>query len=376
MPFNLRSPNPTSLAVDTRAPITAANDRRMNPNTQRRRLSDAADPPAPSPVINIMDRDPSSSDRDRTLLVVDAACDMPTQWLAENQIAVLPIKASVDDWELLDTHNEFDTLEFFRKDLAARGARASTTPLTPAETREFIQSNLSDSIDYVLQITIAGGRSKIYMNSLSAMHALTAAHNRVRRGMGNREPFRTWVVDSETGFTGQGVMAFEANRQLKAGISAPDVAAHLEQLRNQVHAFMVPKDLFYLYNRAREKGDDSLSWLSYNVARALVIKPVIHAHGGITEAVLKVRGHAEALERVMKLAMHHVRRGLLVPVVCVSYAGNSQDIRTLPAFRDLRDACQWHNVQLTFSTMSMTGGLNVGADAFAIGFACKELDLS
>jgi fatty acid-binding protein DegV len=208
------------------------------------------------------------------------------------------------------------------------------------------------------------------------MHALTAAHNRARRGMGNREPFKTWVVDSETGFTGQGVMLYEANRQLNAGVSAPEVAAHMERLRHQVHTLMVPKDLFHLYKRAREKGDQSLSWLSYNVARALDIKPVIHGHGGVTEPVLKIRGHFEALERVMALAMRHVKRGLTVPAVCVSYAGNLEDIRTCTAFRDLRDACNWQNVELILSTMSMTGGLNVGADAFAIGFACEKLDLS
>ena len=49
-------------------------------------------------------------------------------------------------------------------------------------------------------------------------------------------------------------MVYEANRQLNAGVSAPDVADRMEQLRHQVHTFMVPKDLFYLYKRAREKG--------------------------------------------------------------------------------------------------------------------------
>lgn len=251
MSLNLRSPAEVPLNGDSSITDTAANDRRIGPNTEQRALSNFATEHTEHTyglVINIMDSDSdaASSDRERTLLVVDAACDMPTVWLAENNIAVLPIKASIDNWELLDTHNEFDTMEFFRKDLAARGASAATTPLSPVETREFIQSNLTDNIDYVLQITIAAGRSKIYMNSLSAMHALTAAHNRVRRGTGNRAPFKTWVVDSETGFTGQGVMAHEANRQLKLGMSAPDVAAHLERLRHQVHAFMVPKDLFYL----------------------------------------------------------------------------------------------------------------------------------
>jgi DegV family protein with EDD domain len=361
---HLRSPNLSPLDADSRAPVTAANDRRI----------DAHSPAAPRSTTPSTDA-ATSSDLARTLLVVDAACDMPTEWLAKNNIAVLPIKAAVDDWELLDTHNEFDAMEFFRKDLSARGARASTTPLSSAETREFIQSSLTDNIDYVLQVTIAAGRSKIYMNSLSAMHALTAAHNRVRRGIGNREPFKTWVVDSETGFTGQGVMVFEANRQLNAGVSAPRVAALMEKLRYQVHTLMVPKDLFYLYKRARAKGDNSLSWLSYNVARALDVKPVIHGHGGVTEPVLKIRGHHEALERVLSIARRHVKRGLTVPAVCVSYAGNLEDVRTMTAFRDLRDACGWHKVELILSTMSMTGGLNVGVDAFAIAFACEKLDL-
>lgn len=361
---NLRSPHLSPLNADSRAPVTAANDRRIDGQ----------------PAVSVQSAAPatdaaSSSDLTRTLLVVDAACDMPTEWLAKNNVAVLPIKASVDEWELLDTHNEFDTMEFFRKDLSVRGARAATTPLSPTETREFIQSNLTDNIDFVLQVTIAGGRSKIYMNSLAAMHALTATHNRVRRGMGNRAPFKTWVIDSETGFTGQGVMVYEANRQLNAGVSAPRVAALMEQLRHQVHTLMVPKDLFYLYNRAKQKGDKSLSWLSYNVARALDVKPVIHGHGGVTEPVLKIRGHHEALQRVLDISQRHVKRGLTVPAVCVSYAGNLEEVRTMTAFRDLREACKWHKVELILSTMSMTGGLNVGADAFSVAFACKKLDL-
>lgn len=364
MSFSIRSPGLAPLNADSRAPFTAANDKRAGPRGPA--LARGNTPP---PEIA------AAGDRSRTLLVVDAACDMPTEWLAANDIAVLPIKASVDDWELLDTHNEFDAMEFFRKDLAARGARASTKPLSPVETREFIQSNLTEDTDFVLQVTIAAGRSKIYMNSLAAMHALTAAHNRVRRGMGNRSPFKTWVIDSETGFTGQGVMVYEANRQLNAGVSAPDVANLMQQLRHQVHTFMVPKDLFYLYKRARAKGDDSLSWLSYNVARALDIKPIVHAHAGVTEPVLKIRGHHEALKRVMGLAVLHITRGLTVPAMCVSYAGNLEDIRTLTAYRHLRETCRRYKVELILSTMSMTGGLNVGADAFAIAFACATLDL-
>ena len=344
---------PVSIA---RAPNTAANDRVHNVSHGAR--------PAPRAA---------ASDRERTLVVVDAACDMPSEWLSENNVVVLPIKLSIDDWELYDTHNEFDAMEFFRKDLSARGNSASTTPLGPVESRDFIQSYLNEKIDYVLQVTITAARSRIYMNSLAAMSHLTVIHNRVRRAIGNRSPFKTWVVDSETGFTGQAVLLAETVRQLNDGVPAADVAASIEQLRSTVHTLVVPKDLFYLYKRAREKGDRSLSWLSYNVAQALDIKPIVHAHGGNTEPILKVRGHQEAQDRAIAIAADHVTRGLTIRTVCASYAGNLEDIRTLASFRALRDTCQRHNVELVLSTMSVTGGINVGVDAFSIAFGCNEL---
>ena len=344
---------PVSIAG---APNTAANDRVHN-------VSHAA---RPTPRA-------ATSDRERTLVVVDAACDMPSEWLGENNVVVLPIKLSIDDWELYDTHNEFDAMEFFRKDLSARGSSSSTMPLGPVESRDFIQSYLNERIDYVLQVTIAAGRSKIYMNSLAAMSHLTVIHNRVRRAIGNRSPFKTWVVDSETGFTGQAVLLAETISQLNNGVAAADVASSIEHLRSTVHTLVVPKDLFYLYKRGHEKGDRSLSWLSYNVAQALDIKPIVHAHAGNTEPILKVRGHQEALDRAIAIAADHVTRGLTIRTVCASYAGNLEDIRTLASFRVLRDTCQRHNIELFLSTMSVTGGINVGVDAFSIAFGCNEL---
>ncbi len=329
---------------------------------------DSIGSPTPRPALHAL-----ASDRERTLVVVDAACDMPSEWIAENSIVVLPIKLSVDDWELYDTHNEFDAMEFFSKDHSARGNSASSTPLNPHESHDFIQSYLNEKIDFVLQVTIAAARSGIYMNSLAAMSQLTVVHNRVRRAIGNRLPFKTWVIDSGTGFTGQGVLLAETVRQLNNGVAAADVAMSIEALCSTVHTLVVPKDLFYLYNRAREKGDRSLSWLSYTVAQALDIKPIVHAHAGSTGPLVKVRGHPEAIDRAIDIAADHVARGLTIQTVCASYAGNLDNIHTLTSFRDLRDICEHHNVELALSTMSMTGGINVGIDAFSIAFACNEL---
>jgi DegV family protein with EDD domain len=310
-----------------------------------------------------------------TLLITDAACDLPAEWLAANGVAVLPIKIHVDDWHLVDLHDEFDTLEFFRKDIATKGMRAQSEPLSPLETRDFVQSNLRKEINTVIEIAIASSRSKIYMNSLAAAQNLMLMHGRVRRNMGIHEPFKMWVVDSETVFAGQGVLVAEAVRQLNAGMNAAKLTTHLDTLRHYVHTLVVPKDLFYLYSRAKIKGDNSVGWLTYNVGKMLDIKAVVHAHAGKTEPCMKVRGYDDAIKRVMDIVIAKVREGLITPIVTVSYAGNIDEVRENASFVALESVCMRRGVTLHLSTMSMTGGLNVGAGALSVGFACKSLDV-
>ena len=320
-------------------------------------------------------RETPASDHERTLVITDAACDLPAEWMAQNGVVVLPIRIHVDDWHLVDSHDEFDTMEFFRKDIATAGIRAQSEPLTPVETRDFVQSQLGKHVDFVLEIAIAASRSKIYMNSLAAAQNLMLMHGRVRRNMGVRTPFKMWVVDSETVFAGQGVLVAETVRQLKHGCPVPQLVNHIDTLRHHVHTLVVPKDLFYIYSRARTKGDNSLNWFTYNVGKMFDVKAVVHAHAGQTRPVMKVRGFDDAVSRVMEIACTKVREGLLTPTVCVSYAGDTQEVTTWPSYLALKNLCARRGVELLLSTMSMTGGLNVGAGALSIAFATDKLDL-
>ena len=178
--------------------------------------------------------------------------------------------------------------------------------------------------------------ARFYLNSLAAMPARQHRTTVCAASWAIVIPFRTGWLIPRPAFTGQGVMVAEAIRQLDAGVPAPHVAAAMERLRRQVHTLVVPKDLFYLYTRARAKGRQIAVWLGYNVAQRLDIRPVIHAHAGHTGPLLKVRGHEEALDRTIRLCIDQVKRGLTVPVVCLSYAGDLDDVRALPAFSDLR----------------------------------------
>jgi DegV family protein with EDD domain len=316
-----------------------------------------------------------SGDIARTRLIADAACDLPAAWLAKNGVAILPIKIDIDGERFVDLRNDRETLAFFRNDIANTGFRARSAPLTASETRDHVQSLLHNGVDYVLALTIAASRSKIYVNSLAAAQNIMRSHGRARRATNNQTPFKMWVVDSETVFAGQGVLVAEAVRQLQAGMATEKLVAHLDRLRHEIHTLVVPNDLVYLYSRAKAKGDGSLNWMNYNLGHALDVKPVVHAHAGKTEPCMRVRGFDEAAKRVFEIAAHKLREGLCAPHVVVSYAGDFEEVRGWLPYIALETTCQRRNVALHLSPMSITGGINVGAGALSVAFAAKSLDL-
>jgi fatty acid-binding protein DegV len=73
-------------------------------------------------------------------------------------------------------------------------------------------------------------------------------------------------------------------------------------------------------------------------------------------------------------AARAVKRGLLVPALCVSYGGNLAELEVLPGYASLADACSEADVTLYRSIMSITGMVNVGTGAIALGYAAAADD--
>lgn len=100
--------------------------------------------------------------------------------------------------------------------------------------------------------------------------------------------FKIRVFDSSTLFTGQGVIVYEALRLLKnTKLNVSQIVEKLTPLRDKVRAFLLPKDLYHLKNRASKKGDNSVGWLSYKMGSMLNVKPIIQCYKGETGQQIK-----------------------------------------------------------------------------------------
>lgn len=304
-------------------------------------------------------------------LVVDSACDLPGSFIERNHVEILPITVKIGDAVLADHRNEQATLEFLHSHVAERGAEAETMPYSVEQIRDVFLQKLIIDYDYVFCLTLTRNRSPIHDNAVQASFAILNDYKPMRSAAGNQAPFALRVIDTQNVFAAQGVTAVEAVRMINAGEGVAKIRARLENLAINTHGYMLTPDLMYLRSRIKARGDKSVSLFSATLGSALDIKPVLHCNRGETEPVAKIRGWDAAVRRLFGFAAERVRAGLMAPTMCLSYGGDLEEMRVLPGYALLLDACRGAGVEVYESVMSLTGMVNVGKGSLVVGFASE-----
>lgn len=284
---------------------------------------------------------------------------------------MLPITVRIGEAVLADHRDEEATLSFLQAHVAERGHEAETTPFTVNQIRDLFLQRLVIDYDHVFCLTISKLRSQIHENALQASFAILNDYKPVRQAAGYNSPFALRVIDTLNLFAGQAITAVEAVRMRDAGANVAQIRARLEQLAEHTVGYMIPRDLYYLRARARNKGDRSVGLLSATLGSALDIKPVLRAWRGETEPVAKIKGFEPAAQKMFEVAGARVRAGLMTPTLALGYGGELAELRALPGHGQLRATCEEHGVEVLESVMSLTGMVNVGKGAVAVAFAAE-----
>lgn len=304
-------------------------------------------------------------------IVVDSTCDLPRKFIDDNQFTILPITIRIDGHTFVDVRDPAATENYCTGEVGKRGHAAETEPLSVDAIRELFLGRLVLDYDAVFCLTVTSTRSPIFANATQASFAVLGAYRPIRQAAGNNSPFLMRVLDSKSLFAGQGIGAIEATRMIAADANPGQIRERLSALAAQTRAYMLPRDLHYLRARARKKGDRSVGFLSATIGSALDIKPILQCFQGETSPVAKARGFEQGAEMLFAHAAAAVKKGLLVPALCVSYGGNLAELKALPGYRALIDACHKHKVKLYPSGMSITGMVNVGTGAISLGYAAE-----
>lgn len=305
-------------------------------------------------------------------VAIDAACDVPQEFLERNGIAVTPITVKVDGQSFKDNRDPVEIQRFRDQKMGSRSHSAETEPSSVEDVQNLFLDRMVRDFDCVVCLTIMATRSPIHDNVIKASFAILKNYRPIREAAGVTGPFLMRVVDTRTIFAGPGPVIAETVRMIQTGKSPAEVRERAAHVADCSYGYMLPRDLNYLRSRARSKGDRSVSLVSSMLGTALDIKPILRAHRGETGPVGKVRGFEHGAQTLFDYASKRVQAGLLVPSLSISYGGDLDDMRNLPGYHALTRICGDAGVEMLEAPMSITGMVNVGEGAMTLGLASED----
>lgn len=204
----------------------------------------------------------------KTRIIVDSTANLPED--LQDKVTVVPLTVSFGEENYIDgvtiTPNEF-----YEK-LVSSDVLPTTSQATPAAFEEVFDTIVADGESAVV-LTLASNLSGTYQSAAIAA---------------DKYPDNIFVVDTKSVAMGAGILAEQALQLAEQGVSARDIAAQLDEEREQVRVVAVVDTLEYLKRGGR---------ISKTVAFAgglLNLKPLIAVIDGEILTLGKARGSKQA----------------------------------------------------------------------------------
>ena len=298
-----------------------------------------------------------------TTLIVDSACDLPKSLIEKSNIKLLPATINFDQKSIQDYRVPEQTIHLYESGALDKAHIGETAPTSTSDIIKIIETTILEGESDIVIQTVNRVRSPTYENAVEAVAIISKKHA--------DKKLNIRVQDSRTIFSGQGVLAAHTIALLNKGVNGTKLRRTIDLLSSKVHAYQVPKDVYYLRERARKKGDNSISWLGAVIGRAAGICPIVLALDDQTFPVEKIRGFENAVQCLFTHTITKVKEGLLSPFIVVSYAGNPKDLEEFQGFRTLQESAKQKRYQVIMTTMSLSGGINLGPGTLSVAFATE-----
>lgn len=307
----------------------------------------------------------------RVGLIVDSACDLPYEFSRKHDLFILPVTAVIDGQTYIDEHDPVRTQEFYQSGLLQKGHHAETQAFSPQQIHDLFMEKIVTQFDVAICETVARSRSLVYQNATEAMNSVMAHYQEARQAAGREGKFSMRVIDSKQIFAGQGLLAAHTLRLIGGKLSKNALRNEVEAFTDRIYTCVIPRDLHYIRERARKRGDKSISAVVAFLGKALNITPVIFGQGAEGQPVAKTRSFDMAVEKVMNYATGRVEAGLLTPYVSLSCGLTWTEIEDLPGLNRLRDACEKNGVELLLSQMGITSSIYIGPGSLCLALAAE-----
>lgn len=276
-------------------------------------------------------------------IIVDSTVDMAEH--CRKQVQVVPLTVRFGTEEFIDGVT-LDKRRFYEK-LAESDQLPTTSQATPQDFYRLFQQ-VAEAGDAAVVITISAALSGTWQ---SACVAASEFEN-------------IYVVDSRSAAVGSGILAEYALNCASQGMSAPALAAHLEEKREDICLIALLDTLEYLQKGGR---------ISKSVAFAgglLQIKPVISFQEGQVVLVGKARGSRQGNNLLVQKIQESGGVDFSMPIL-LGYTGLT-DALLQKYIEDSRQLWQPGTRALESTLVCSVIGTHIGPGAVAAAFFRKH----
>jgi DegV family protein with EDD domain len=282
-------------------------------------------------------------------IVTDTDANLPSDIARKFGIELAAIHIIFGDEVLLE---EFDigAADGYRRMATARQLPKTSQP-SPGEFVEIYERILaSDPGAVILSIHVSGGVSGTISSARQASQLLPDAD--------------IHIFDSKSASLGQGLMALEAARMARDGISIGEISKTLELMRDRMQVVFAVKTLENLAKGGR------IGRASYLMASMLEIKPLLKITDGVIDAHSRHRTWQRALSALRSLVVEDVIASLTIDRtqrlhLAIAHARNEVEGRQLAD--DLSEALMPQTC--LFGEVGLGLGIHCGPDALAVCWA-------
>ena len=216
-------------------------------------------------------------------IVTDTSANLPTPWLKQNHIGVIPFHYTYNgrEYDCLDTE-AFNGSGFYTS--MRNGTLVSTSQINPQAYIDCF-CPLLDAGQDILFVGMSSGISGSFQSAQLAMAQLRESYPDCQ--------FR--MVDTLGASLGEGILVMKAVEMQKQGMSLDEVAKALLSMRKNMCQIFMVDDLMFLKRTGRVSGAVAL------VGTMLQIKPLLKGNEkGQIVTYAKARGRRKAIESLAK----------------------------------------------------------------------------
>lgn len=248
--------------------------------------------------------------------VTDSAADIPARLARELDIQVLPFHIAMEDKDLRDGV-DFTPQEFYQA-LVEAPHIPTHSQHTAFVFQECYEQAWRDGYTDLIYTSINSKGSSTHDNAVQAIGMFYEDHPEARSAISIR------VIDSHTYTMSYGWAVVQGARMARAGKSAEEIVAFIQDWVDHVFVVFAPYDLKF----AKKSG--RISAAAAFLGDALGLKPIMTFTDGESEILTKVRGEKNIIPAILEQVKPAIDPD--APYLCI---GGSQEAEN----RRIHDAC-------------------------------------